>query len=117
MTDSTTVAPAPRTEPGAADGSGAGGSGRDSLTVTDNRTGQTYELEITDGTIRAADLKQISADGPGLATYDPGFVNTASMPQRRHLHRRRRRDPRVPRLPDRAAGRAVDVPRGGRTSS
>ena len=56
----------------------AGGSGRDSLTVTDNRTGQTYELEITDGTIRAADLKQISADGLGLATYDPGFVNTAS---------------------------------------
>ena len=47
--------------------------------MTDNRTGQTYELAITDGTIRAADLKQISADGePGLATYDPGFVNTAS---------------------------------------
>ncbi len=78
MTDSTTAASAPRTEPGAADGTGAGGSGRDSLTVTDNRTGQTYELEITDGTIRAADLKQISADGQGLATYDPGFVNTAS---------------------------------------
>ncbi|HEY0240725.1 MAG TPA: citrate/2-methylcitrate synthase, partial [Friedmanniella sp.] len=56
----------------------AEGGGRESLTVTDNRTGQTYELEITDGTIRAADLKQISADGLGLATYDPGFVNTAS---------------------------------------
>ena len=51
----------------------------DSLTVRDNRTGQEYELPITDGTIRAADLKQIAADGePGLATYDPGFVNTAS---------------------------------------
>ena len=46
--------------------------------MTDNRTGQTYELAITDGTIRAADLKQISAEGLGLATYDPGFVNTAS---------------------------------------
>lgn len=78
MTDSTTAAPAPRTDPVAADGSGAAGSGRDSLTVTDNRTGQTYELEITDGTIRAADLKQISVGGQGLATYDPGFVNTAS---------------------------------------
>jgi citrate synthase len=51
-----------------------------SLTVRDNRTGKDYDLAITDGTIRAADLKQISAadsDG-GLAAYDPGFVNTAS---------------------------------------
>ena len=51
----------------------------DSLTVRDNRTGREYEIAITDGTIRAADLKQIAVDGePGLATYDPGFVNTAS---------------------------------------
>ena len=52
----------------------------DTLTVYDNRTGQSYELAITDGTIRAADLKQITVDDddPGLATYDPGFVNTAS---------------------------------------
>ncbi|GAB3754893.1 citrate synthase [Microlunatus parietis] len=51
----------------------------ESLTVRDNRTGQEYELEITDGTIRAADLKQIAVEGqPGLATYDPGFVNTSS---------------------------------------
>src|ERR687894_994908 len=51
----------------------------DSLTVRDNRTGREYELAISDGTIRAADLKQIAVDDePGLATYDPGFVNTAS---------------------------------------
>ena len=51
----------------------------DSLTVRDNRTGREYEIAITDGTIRAADLKQVAVDGePGLATYDPGFVNTAS---------------------------------------
>ncbi|WP_406050850.1 citrate synthase [Kribbella sp. NBC_00889] len=51
-----------------------------SLTVRDNRTGKDFDLAITDGTIRAADLKKISAtDGDGgLATYDPGFVNTAS---------------------------------------
>ncbi len=51
-----------------------------SLTVRDNRTGQEYELPITDGTIRAADLGQIKVDGnePGLAAYDPGFTNTAS---------------------------------------
>ncbi|MBA8793166.1 citrate synthase [Friedmanniella endophytica] len=51
----------------------------DTLSIRDNRTGRDYEIEITDGTIRAADLKQIALDGePGLATYDPGFVNTAS---------------------------------------
>jgi citrate synthase len=51
----------------------------DSLTVRDNRTGREYEIAITDGTIRAADLMQIAVDDePGLATYDPGFVNTAS---------------------------------------
>ena len=51
----------------------------DSLTVRDNRTGHEYEIPIVDGTIKAADLSQIALDGePGLATYDPGFVNTAS---------------------------------------
>ena len=52
----------------------------DSLTVRDNRTGQEYDIPITDGTINAKDLGQIRAgeDEPGLATYDPGFVNTAS---------------------------------------
>ncbi|MGI8458707.1 MAG: citrate synthase [Propionibacteriaceae bacterium] len=51
----------------------------DSLSIRDNRTGREYDVAITDGTIRAADLKQIAVgDEPGLATYDPGFVNTAS---------------------------------------
>jgi citrate synthase len=51
----------------------------DTLSIRDNRTGREYEVPISDGTIRAADLKQIAMDGdPGLATYDPGFVNTAS---------------------------------------
>jgi citrate synthase len=51
-----------------------------SLTVRDNRTGQEYDVPILDGTIRAADLSKIRVkeDEPGLATYDPGFVNTAS---------------------------------------
>jgi citrate synthase len=52
----------------------------DTLTLTDNRTGKTYEIPITDGTIRATDLKQIKAGGDdqGLATYDPAFMNTAA---------------------------------------
>src|SRR6476659_9222834 len=52
---------------------------KDSLSIRDNRTGREYEIAITDGTIRATDLGQIAVQGePGLATYDPGFVNTAS---------------------------------------
>jgi len=50
------------------------------LTVTDNRTGQTYEFVITDGTIRATELRTIKVadDDFGLMTYDPAFMNTAS---------------------------------------
>ncbi len=50
------------------------------LSVTDSRTGQTYEFPITDGTVRATDLRQIktSDDDFGLMTYDPAFMNTAS---------------------------------------
>ncbi len=54
--------------------------GKDTLTVTDNRTGKIYELPITDGTIRAMDLRQIkvSDDDFGIMSYDPAFKNTAS---------------------------------------
>jgi len=57
---------------------GAGTS--DSLTVTDNRTGKTYELPIVDGTVRGLDLRQIklSDDDFGLMSYDPGYANVAS---------------------------------------
>jgi citrate synthase len=55
-------------------------SNNDRLTVRDNRTGQEYDVPIVDGTIRAADIGKIgkAEDTPGLAVYDPGFVNTAS---------------------------------------
>ena len=50
------------------------------LQVTDSRTGRSYELPITDGAIRAIDLRQIKAsdDDFGLLSYDPAFLNTAS---------------------------------------
>jgi citrate synthase len=53
---------------------------KETLTITDNRTGKTYELAITEGTIRAPDLRKIQVDENdfGLMTYDPGFLNTAS---------------------------------------
>jgi citrate synthase len=52
----------------------------DTLTITDNRTGKQYEVPVTDGTIRATDLRQmkIAADDAGLATYDPAFMNTSA---------------------------------------
>ena len=55
-------------------------AGKDTLTITDNRTGETYELEVTDGTIKGMDLRQIkvSEDDFGLMSYDPAFTNTAS---------------------------------------
>ncbi|GMQ78441.1 MAG: citrate synthase [Anaerolineae bacterium] len=51
-----------------------------SLTITDNRNGRTYEIEITHDTIRAMDLRQIKVnpDDFGLMSYDPAFKNTAS---------------------------------------
>src|SRR6266436_1895267 len=53
---------------------------RETLTITDNRTGQSYELPITHATIRAADLRQIKVDPKefGMMSYDPSFNNTAS---------------------------------------
>jgi citrate synthase len=53
---------------------------KETVTLTDNRTGKSYDLPITDGTIRAIDLRQVktSDDDFGLMTYDPAFMNTAA---------------------------------------
>ncbi|HWK27867.1 MAG TPA: citrate synthase [Solirubrobacter sp.] len=52
----------------------------DSLTITDNRTGKTYEVPIEDGTVRATALRNIkvSDEDFGVMAYDPAFMNTAS---------------------------------------
>ena len=62
------------------EGGGVAAAGQETLTVTDNRTGQTYEVPISDGTVRAMDFRQIktSENDFGLMTYDPAFTNTAS---------------------------------------
>jgi citrate synthase len=53
---------------------------KDALTITDKRTGQTYDVPIENGTIRAMDLRNIktSPEDFGLMTYDPAYMNTAS---------------------------------------
>src|SRR5258708_8362149 len=53
---------------------------RETLTITDNRTGKNYEVPIKNGTIKAMDLRQIKTDAHdfGMMSYDPAFNNTAS---------------------------------------
>ena len=56
----------------------------DTLTITDNRTGKQYEIPISNGTIRAVDLRQIKVDPDefGMMSYDPAFLNTANCQSR-----------------------------------
>jgi citrate synthase len=53
---------------------------KETLTITDNRTGKSYEIPIQSGNIRAMDLRQIKVtdDEFGMMSYDPAFMNTAS---------------------------------------
>jgi citrate synthase len=55
-------------------------SRRETLTITDNRTGRSYEVPITNDTIRASDLRKIKVNDAdfGMMSYDPAFSNTAS---------------------------------------
>lgn len=57
---------------------------QDTLTITDNRTGKSYEVPIQNDTIRAIDLRQIKVndDDFGMMSYDPAFLNTASCTSR-----------------------------------
>jgi citrate synthase len=52
---------------------------KDTLTITDNRTGRTYEIPIQHDTIHATDLRQIkvNSDDFGMMSYDPAYMNTA----------------------------------------
>jgi citrate synthase len=57
-----------------------GAQPRDTVTIVDNRTGASYELQITDGTLRGLDLRQIKSSEQdfGLMVYDPGYANVAA---------------------------------------
>lgn len=57
---------------------------KQTLTITDNRTGQTIELPIEHDTIPAIGLRQlkVQADDFGMMVYDPGYTNTASCKSR-----------------------------------
>jgi citrate synthase len=68
------------TEESKTEGDGGVATAAETLSVTDNRTGNSYEVEIVDGTVKAMDFRQIKVneDDFGLMTYDPAFTNTAS---------------------------------------
>src|SRR3954467_15163266 len=63
------------------DDGGGVATAAETLSVTENRSGESYEVEIEDGTVKAMDFRQIkvSDDDFGLMTYDPAFTNTASV--------------------------------------
>ena len=71
------MSPETETQEQAADGKAGG---QETLTVTDNRTGKTYDIPIEDGTIRGMALRDIKVDDDdfGLMSYDPAYLNTAS---------------------------------------
>jgi citrate synthase len=57
---------------------------KDTLSITDNRTGKTYEIPIENGTVRTMDLRQIKVNDAdfGMMGYDPAFLNTANCQSR-----------------------------------
>ncbi|MDQ2961334.1 MAG: citrate synthase [Candidatus Dormibacteraeota bacterium] len=56
----------------------------DTITVTDNRTGRSYDMPIVNGAVRATEFERltVSDDDHGLVLYDPAFLNTASCTSR-----------------------------------
>ena len=59
----------------------ASGVGSAGLEIKDNRTSKTYSVPVSEGAIRATELKKIKTDDPndsGLMSYDPAFLNTAA---------------------------------------
>ena len=78
-----------------------------SVTVTDNSTGKSFDLPIMDGTLgpQVIDVRKLYTDH-GFFTYDPGFTSTGSCEIQDHLHRRRAGHPAPSRLSDSGVGRA-----------
>ena len=50
--------------------------GKDSLTVTDSRSGKSYDLPVGKSFIKSSDLQKINYKGKVLRGYDPGYMNT-----------------------------------------
>ena len=81
----------------------------ESITIIDNRTGNQLEIPIRNGGVEAGEWSKLL---PGIWFYDPGFTATAACESSVSVRRRRRRDPALPRLRHRRAGRELQLPRG-----
>ena len=86
---------------------------KDSLTITDNRTGQSYEVPIRERHNPRPDLRKIKTDHGRFRAHDlrPGVHEHGLVQEPDHLHRRRQGHPPLPRVSDRAAGREEQLPR------
>jgi hypothetical protein len=52
---------------------------KNTITITDNRTGKTYTFQLKEGVLKASDLETIKdTNGKPLRSYDPAFMNTIS---------------------------------------
>ena len=62
----------------------------ETLTITDNRNGKTYELPITHETIKATDLRQIKTDPAELRAHAvrPVLYEYGVVQEPHHVHRR-----------------------------
>ena len=56
--------------------------GKDSLSITDTRTGKTYEIPVGKSFIKSSDLQKITHNGKVLRGYDPGYMNTMTCTSR-----------------------------------
>ena len=50
--------------------------GKDTISVTDSRTGKTYEVPVKNSYVNSNDLTKIANKGKPLRSYDPGYMNT-----------------------------------------
>ena len=75
---------------------------KQTLTITDNRTGQTIELPIEHDTIPAIGLRQlkVQADDFGMMAYDPWLHEYGVLQESNHLCRRRQGHSSLPGLSD-----------------
>ena len=81
----------------------------ESITIIDNRTGNQLEIPIRNGGVAASEWSKLL---PGIWFYDPGFVATAACESSITFVDGDAGHPALPRLPDRGAGRALQLPRG-----
>ena len=81
----------------------------ETITITDDRTGKSVTVPISDGVFPASAIRELDAN---LFVYDPAYMQTAACKSAITYLDGNAGILRYRGLPDRATGRAIDVPRG-----